>query len=60
MTRLKIALGSGASSGIEEAVAQRLTAKGTTTYAAARRLDRMEYLKQSDVRILHLDLNGMP
>jgi NAD(P)-dependent dehydrogenase (short-subunit alcohol dehydrogenase family) len=52
----KIALVTGASSGIGEAVALRLAAMGVTTYAAARRLDRMEHLKAKGVRPLKLDL----
>jgi NADP-dependent 3-hydroxy acid dehydrogenase YdfG len=58
VTEKNIALVTGASSGIREAAVQRLTAKGITTYAAARRLDRMEHLKQSGVRIHHLGPNG--
>jgi hypothetical protein len=58
VTERTIAFVIDASSGIGEAVAQRLAAKGITTYAGARRLDRMEHLKQSGVRILRLDPNG--
>jgi NADP-dependent 3-hydroxy acid dehydrogenase YdfG len=58
LTEKKIVLVTGASSGIGEAIAQRLAAKGITTYAAARRLDRMEHREQSGVRILGLDPNG--
>jgi NADP-dependent 3-hydroxy acid dehydrogenase YdfG len=58
VTEMNIAVVTGASSGIAEAVVQRLTVKGITTYAAARRLDRMEHLKQSGVRILRLRPNG--
>lgn len=52
----KVALVTGASSGIGEAVAIRLAAMGITTYAAARRLDRMEHLKAKGIRALKLDL----
>jgi NAD(P)-dependent dehydrogenase (short-subunit alcohol dehydrogenase family) len=46
----------GASSGIGEAIALRLAEMGMTVYAAARRLDRMEHLKEKLIRVLPLDL----
>jgi NAD(P)-dependent dehydrogenase (short-subunit alcohol dehydrogenase family) len=52
----KVALVTGASSGIGEAVALRLAESGSTVYAAARRLDRMEHLKEKRIRVLPLDL----
>jgi NAD(P)-dependent dehydrogenase (short-subunit alcohol dehydrogenase family) len=52
----KVALVTGASSGIGEAVAIRLAALGITTYATARRLDRMDHLKAKGIRVLKLDL----
>lgn len=56
VTKKKVALVTGASSGIGEAVAQRLASIGITTYAAARRVERMEHLKGEGVRVLKLDL----
>ena len=56
VTKNKVALVTGASSGIGEAVAQRLASIGITTYAAARRVERMEHLKGEGVRVLKLDL----
>jgi len=52
----KVALVTGASSGIGEAIALRLAEMGAAVYAAARRLDRMEHLKAKDIRVLPLDL----
>lgn len=52
----RVALVTGASAGIGEAVALRLAALGITTYAAARRLDRMEHLKAKGIRVLSLDV----
>jgi NAD(P)-dependent dehydrogenase (short-subunit alcohol dehydrogenase family) len=52
----KVAVVTGASSGIGEAIALRLAEMGMTVYAAARRLDRMEHLKEKLIRVLPLDL----
>lgn len=55
MTR-KIALITGASSGIGEATARRLLADGYVVYAAARRLERMQSLASAGAHLLSLDL----
>lgn len=55
-TKQKVALVTGGSSGIGEATARKLAALGFKTYAAARRLDRMEHLKAEGVGVLSLDL----
>ena len=52
----KIALVTGASAGIGEATARRLAAMGITTYAAARRTERMEHLVQHGIHVIKLDL----
>lgn len=52
----RTALVTGASSGIGEATALRLAAMGITTYAAARRVERMQHLKRHGVRVLALDV----
>ena len=52
----KVALITGASSGIGEATAQRLLADGYLVYAAARRLERMQTLGTAGARLLSLDL----
>jgi NAD(P)-dependent dehydrogenase (short-subunit alcohol dehydrogenase family) len=54
----KIALVTGASSGIGAVTALHLKALGFDTYAAARRLDRMEPLKRKDIHVLELDLTS--
>jgi short-subunit dehydrogenase len=53
---IRVALVTGASSGIGEAIALRLAEMGVTVYAAARRLERMEHLKEKLIRVLALDL----
>jgi NAD(P)-dependent dehydrogenase (short-subunit alcohol dehydrogenase family) len=52
----RVALVTGASSGIGEATALRLVSLGITTYAAARRVDRMQHLLAKGVRVLPLDV----
>lgn len=52
----KIALVTGASSGIGEATVRRLVADGYLVYAAARRIERMQPLTGLGVRVLPLDL----
>jgi short-subunit dehydrogenase len=52
----KVALVTGASSGIGADAALRLQTAGYTVYAAARRTDRMAPLKNAGVRVLSLDL----
>ena len=52
----KVALVTGASSGIGEATALRLQAAGYLVYGAARRLDRMTSLSDKGVRVLAMDI----
>ena len=52
----KVALVTGASSGIGRMVAQELKAAGFQVYAAARRVDRMEDLKAEGIKPVSLDL----
>ncbi len=52
----KIALVTGASSGIGQATALELVSLGFTVYAGARRVDRMESLRAQGVRSLSLDV----
>lgn len=53
---IKVALVTGASSGIGEATALKLQAQGFTTYAAARRVQRMEHLTKSGIRPIAMDV----
>jgi len=53
---VKVALVTGASSGIGDATARRLTQLGYTVYAAARRADRMAALKDRGCRIEPADV----
>ncbi|MDT4825465.1 3-hydroxybutyrate dehydrogenase [compost metagenome] len=52
----KVALVTGASSGIGEATALKLKALGYTVYAAARRVDRMRSLAAAGVQVLAMDV----
>ena len=52
----KVAIVTGASSGIGEATARRLQAMGYTVYAAARRVDRMAPLAEAGIRPARVDV----
>jgi NAD(P)-dependent dehydrogenase (short-subunit alcohol dehydrogenase family) len=52
----KVAVVTGASAGIGEATVKRLIEQGYTTYAAARRLDRMANLEKLGAILMPLDL----
>lgn len=52
----KVALVTGASSGIGEATALKLKAQGYTVYGAARRVDRMQSLASAGVHVLAMDV----
>lgn len=52
----KVALVTGASSGIGEAIALRLIQQGWRVFAAARRVDRMERLRARGAQVIRLDL----
>lgn len=52
----KVILITGASSGIGEAAARMLLAKGNVVYAAARRIERMKGLEESGARLIRMDV----
>src|SRR5688500_4118409 len=52
----RVALVTGASSGIGEATAKQLREAGFTVYAAARRVERMRHLTKSGIRPLAMDV----
>lgn len=52
----KVALVTGASSGIGEATALRLKAAGYTVYGAARRLERMTSLAEAGIHVMAMDV----
>lgn len=54
----KIALVTGASSGIGAMTARELAKSGFTVYAAARRVDKMKELKKDGIRPISLDLTN--
>ena len=54
----KIALVTGASSGIGAATARRLHAAGCLVYAGARRVERMQQLDQAGIRVRPLDVTN--
>jgi NAD(P)-dependent dehydrogenase (short-subunit alcohol dehydrogenase family) len=56
VTSGRVALVTGASSGIGEATARRLAQCGYTTYAAARRISRMDSLRDQGIRTVPVDV----
>jgi short-subunit dehydrogenase len=52
----KVILITGASAGIGKAAAKLLASKGHTVYGAARRLDKMQDLKASGVKLIEMDV----
>ena len=52
----KVVLITGASSGIGKQTALLLVRQGLVVYGAARRLDKMQALKESGVRVLQMDV----
>src|SRR6266852_2509297 len=56
----RVAIVSGASSGIGEATARWLQSIGYTVYAAARRVERMESLTELGIRPVRVDLTDDP
>jgi NADP-dependent 3-hydroxy acid dehydrogenase YdfG len=55
-TQQKVALVTGASSGIGEATALDLHNAGFVVYGVARRTDRMQALRDSDIKTLTMDV----
>jgi NADP-dependent 3-hydroxy acid dehydrogenase YdfG len=55
-TTIKVALVTGASSGIGEATARQLAAAGFTVYAAARRTERLQKLAQAGIHPIAMDV----
>lgn len=56
VTKTKVALVTGASSGIGEAIAVRLASRGIKTYGAARRTERMKELEKAGGHPIKIDL----
>lgn len=56
MIQKKVAFVTGASSGIGTSIAELLLSRGWCVFAGARRLDRMEPLRQLGAQLIHLDL----
>jgi short-subunit dehydrogenase len=56
MTKTKVALVTGASSGIGEAIAVRLASQGFKTYGAARHIERMKALKEAGGHPVTIDM----
>lgn len=56
MTHPKVALVTGASSGIGEATARELATAGFTVYAAARRVERMAHLADAGIHPIAMDV----
>ncbi len=56
MTTTKVALVTGASSGIGEATARQLAAAGFTVYAAARRAERLQKLAEAGIHPIAMDV----
>jgi len=56
----KVALVTGASSGIGEATALKLREAGYTVYGAARRVQRMQHLTKHGIRLLAMDVTDDP
>jgi NADP-dependent 3-hydroxy acid dehydrogenase YdfG len=54
----KVALVTGASSGIGEVTARRLAAMGFTVYAAGRRVERMAALADAGIRPVKVDVTA--
>ena len=52
----KVILITGASAGIGKATAKLLASKGHTVYGAARRMDKMQDLKESGVKLIEMDV----